>query len=250
LWQTDFIEEEKTAIGNVHGVFYLDDHSRYLVGGGFFLDKGEEGLLQVTEGCVLENGLPKEVLSDNGSQYRVIGAKARGEGAKTRYELGWESLGVRVTFAAPYHPQTKGKEERLNRLIIEDFLNEVRERVGSLEELNQAFKGWRQQYNTLWPHSSLGFRPPASRYCLGMEVEAERVFEAFAQESTRKVRLDGKIQVGRDFYQLPRGYERQRVFIQRLGERMKVTAGKDRKLLLELSLGLTQGNRQGISSVA
>jgi hypothetical protein len=250
LWQTDLIEEEKTAIGTVHGVFYLDDYSRYLVGGGFFSDKGEEGLLQVTEGCILEHGLPQEVLSDNGSQYRVIGEKARAEGTRTRYESGWESLGVKVTFAAPYHPQTKGKEERLNRFIIEDFLNEVRDKVGSLEELNLAFEGWRCQYNAHWPHSSLGYRPPASRYQVGMEVEKERVFDAFAKEDTRKVRRNGKIQVGKCFYQLPQGYEGRRVFVQQLGSRIKVTVGKDRKVLLEQDLRLTQVKDPEVSSVA
>lgn len=223
----------------VHGVFYLDDHSRYLLGGGFFLDKGEEGLLTVSERCLLENGLPQEVLSDNGSQYRVIEEQARLSGTKTRYEGGWESLGVKVTFAAPYHPQTKGKEERLNRFIIEDFLNEIRDRVGSLLELNQAFERWRERYNTRWPHSSLGYRPPSSRYQRGMEVAAQQVFTAFAKESTRKVRRDGKIQVGKCFYQLPQGYGGRRVFVQQLAGRTRVTVGKDRTVLLDLGVRLT-----------
>jgi hypothetical protein len=142
-------------------------------------------------------------------------------------------LGAKVTFAAPYHPQTKGKEERFNRFVIEDFLNEMREKVRSLGELNVFFHQWRQWYNEVRPHSALGFEPPKSRYREGLEVEEATVWQAFAKEETRKVRLDGKIQVGKQFYQLPRGWEHSRVRIYRLGGKLKVIGGKENRLLGE-----------------
>ncbi len=54
------------------------------VGGEFFADKGEEGALSVGLGAIVANGLPLEVLSDNGSQYRVSGSGSRSSGQ--RYE--------------------------------------------------------------------------------------------------------------------------------------------------------------------
>lgn len=36
LWQIDLIEKEPSAIGDVHGVPIIDDHSRYLVGLRFY----------------------------------------------------------------------------------------------------------------------------------------------------------------------------------------------------------------------
>jgi len=31
-----------------------------------------------------------------------------------------------------------------------------------LKEAQILIERWRQEYNTIWPHSALGFRPPAS----------------------------------------------------------------------------------------
>lgn len=220
----------------MHAVLYLDDHSRYCVGGGFVLDKGEEGVLSVGMRAILENGMPLEVLSDNGAQYHVVNEEARGQGTKTRYQAGLEGLGAKVSFCAPYHPQTKGKEERFNRFVIEDFLNEVRDQVTSLEDLNGRWGIWRRWYNEERPHSALGFRPPKSRHRKGMEVEEATVWQSLAKEDTRKVRLDGKIQVGNEFYQLPRGWERSRVRVYRLGSKLKVIGGKENRLLGEWTL--------------
>jgi len=232
LWQVDLIEDEPTAVGKVQGIFYLDDHSRTCVGGGFFADKREENVLAVGVEAVTENGLPVEVLSDNGSQFRPVGGAAV-EGATSRYQQGWEALGVQVTFAAPDHPQTKGKEEKFHRFVQEDFLNEVRDQVTSLADLNARFQAWRQAYNTRWPHRALSFRPPHSRYRSGMAVDPATLWHAFAAEETRRVQLNGTIQVGQRFYPLPKGWERSRVRIYRLAGRLKVIGGKEDRLLGE-----------------
>ncbi len=200
------------------------------------MDKGEEGVLSVGVRAILENGMPIEVLSDNGAQFQVVDEEARGAGTKTRYQAGFEGLGAKVTFAAPYHPQTKGKEERFNRFVIEDFLNEVREQVTSLEDLNRRWGIWRGWYNEERAHSALGFRPPKSRFRKGMKAEEATVWLSFAKEETRKVRLDGKIQVGNEFYQLPRGWERSRVRVYRLGNKLKVIGGKENRPLGEWTL--------------
>ncbi len=225
LHQVDLVENEKTAIGTVQGIFQLDDYSRYCVAGGFFFDKSEEHVLAVGIKAATEHGLPLEMLSDNGSQFRLVSEEARAEGGQTRYELGWTALGTKVTFAGVNHPQTKGKEVRFQRFMEEDFLNEVRNKVTSLEDLNERWERWRGWYNEEHEHSALGFRPPTSRYRDGMKPAEGTVWQAFAKEETRKVRLDGKIQVGKDLYQLPKGWEHSRVRVYRLGGKMKVFGG-------------------------
>src|SRR5262249_56187213 len=99
-----------------------------------------------------------------GAQFRRVQAEQRAQGAQTRYERGWAALGVRVTFAGPHHPQTKGKEERFNRFVKEDFLDEVRDQVTDLDDLTARFDRWRRWYNTAHAHSALGFRPPPTRH--------------------------------------------------------------------------------------
>ena len=233
LWQTDLIEDEKTAIGSVNGVFFLDDYSRQCVGGKFFATKAEDGVLSVALGAIVESGVPLEVLSDNGSQFRVVDQEARANGAKTRFETGFEALGTKVTFAGPYHPQTKGKEERFNRFVIEDFLNEVRDKITDLQDLNDRFERWRQWYNEQRPHSALSFKPPRSRYRPGLKLDEAPVWQAFAKDETRRVQLNGKVQVGKQFYQVPRGWERSQVRIYRLAGKLKIVGGKENRLLGE-----------------
>jgi transposase InsO family protein len=233
LRQVDLLEDERTACGTVHGVFYLDDHSRYCVAGEFFHDKSEQHVLAVGLRAAREHGLPVEILSDNGAQFRPVQEELRAQGAQTRYERGWAALGVQVTFAGAHHPQTKGKEERFNRFVKEDFLDEVRDRVTSLADLNARFATWLAWYNTAHAHSALGFQPPQSRYRPGMPIDPATLWRAFASEESRKVRLDGKIQVGKKLYQLPRGWERSHVRVHRLAGRMIVVGGKENRLLGE-----------------
>jgi hypothetical protein len=115
-------------------------------------------------------------------------------------------------------------------------LNEVREKVRNLEELNAFFQQWRQWYNESRPHSALSFELPKSRYRKGLEVEEATVWQAFAKEEARQVRLDGKIQVGKQFYPLPRGWEHSRVRVYRLGGKLKDIGGKQNRLLEEWSV--------------
>ncbi len=240
LWQVDLIEEKPTAIGPVHGVFYIDDHSRCCVGGGFFFEKDAENVLQVGVEAVSTHGLPVEILSDNGAQFRPTLPEARAAGAKTRYQRGWEALGTTVTFAAPYHPQTKGKEERFNRFVEEDFLTEVRQNVTSLEDLNTRWRAWQEWYNTQWTHSALGGQPPASRYRPGVSVDPATLWRVFATVETRKVRLNGTIQVENVSYAVPQGWERRTVRVHRLGHRLRVLGGKANQLLGEWTVSSTE----------
>src|SRR5262249_48327183 len=219
LRQVDLLEDEPTACGTVHGVFYLDDHSRYCLGGAFFFDKGEEHVLAVGVQSVRDHGLPVEILSDNGAQFRPVQAEQRAQGARTRYERGWAALGVQVTFAGPHHPQTKGKEERFNRFVKEDFLDEVRDQVSGLADLNARFAAGRGWYTTATAHGARVSGPPRTRYGRGMAVDPATLWRAFAQEGARKVRLDRKIQVGKKLYQLPRGWERSHVRVYQLAGR-------------------------------
>jgi hypothetical protein len=70
--------------------------------------------------------------------------------------------GIELVHGAVRHPQTQGKLERLNRTIQEEIY--FRGRPRSLEECQQLFDRFRQIYNEVRPHESLGMEVPASRY--------------------------------------------------------------------------------------
>jgi len=64
-----------------------------------------------------------------------------------------------VTYLTPGSPWENGYIESFNARLRDKFLNG--EIFYTLQEARILIEGWRRQYNTIRPHSSLGYRPPA-----------------------------------------------------------------------------------------
>jgi len=71
-------------------------------------------------------------------------------------------LGVRVLHSRPYHPQSRGKNERFHRTLESEVFALAHFR--DLAEAQRAFDRWRSIYNCERPHQALGQDVPASRY--------------------------------------------------------------------------------------
>jgi putative transposase len=98
--------------------------------------------LFITRGC------PTHLRSDNGPEFC---AKA------VREWLAW--LDVRTLFIEPGSPWENGYSESFNGKLRDELLD--REIFFTLREAQVLIAGWRQHYNTVRPHSALGYRPPA-----------------------------------------------------------------------------------------
>jgi transposase InsO family protein len=70
-----------------------------------------------------------------------------------------ERIGVRTLFIEPGSPWENGYNESFNGKLRDEVLN--REVFYNLKEAKVIIERWRQEYNTIRPHSSLGYRPPA-----------------------------------------------------------------------------------------
>jgi transposase InsO family protein len=68
-------------------------------------------------------------------------------------------MGVEATFIEPGSPWENGYCEGFNSKLRDELLNG--EIFHSLTEAGVVIEGWRQHCNTVRPHSSLGYRPPA-----------------------------------------------------------------------------------------
>ena len=69
------------------------------------------------------------------------------------------ALGVRTLYIEPGSPWENGYCESFNSKLRDEFLNG--EIFYSLKEAQILTERWRVHYNTVRPHSSLGYRPPA-----------------------------------------------------------------------------------------
>ena len=69
------------------------------------------------------------------------------------------SSGAKTLYIEPGSPWENGYCESFNSKLRDEFLNG--EIFYSIKELRVLAERWRVHYNTLRPHSSLGYRPPA-----------------------------------------------------------------------------------------
>ena len=90
------------------------------------------------------------IRSDNGPEF--IAARLRG----------WlDRLAVKPLFIEPGSPWGNGYVESFNGKLRDELLN--REIFYSLQEAEVLIEQWRIEYNTIRPHSALGYRPPATQ---------------------------------------------------------------------------------------
>jgi putative transposase len=93
-------------------------------------------------------GIPEHIRSDNGSEFTAKAIR------------GWlNQIGVKALFIEPGSPWENGYIESFNGKLRDELIN--REIFTTLTEAKVLIEQWRQEYNQVRPHSSLGYRPPA-----------------------------------------------------------------------------------------
>ncbi len=103
-------------------------------------------------------GVPEYIRSDNGSEFT----------AKKLRE--WLSrLEVNTAFIEPGSPWENGYIESFNGKMRDELLNG--ELFDTMFEAKILIEKWRHEYNTIRPHSSLGYRPPAPVAILPTEYQ-------------------------------------------------------------------------------
>jgi hypothetical protein len=103
-------------------------------------------------------GLPEVIRVDNGSPFACTSAPA----GLSRLSAWWTSLGIKVSFSRPAHPQDNGSHERMHA----DMAAELEADPAASVELQQrAAEAWRCQFNEVRPHEALAMKTPAAVYC-------------------------------------------------------------------------------------
>ena len=69
------------------------------------------------------------------------------------------AVGAKTAFIEPGSPWENGYVESFNARFRDELLNS--EIFFSLREAQILIEQWRRHYNTVRPHSALGYRPPA-----------------------------------------------------------------------------------------
>ena len=148
VWAYDFVQD-RTHDGKVLRMLVVaDEFTRECLAIRVERRLGADEVLEVLAGLFVSRGLPEHIRSDNGPEF-VAGA--------AREWLG--RLGIGTLFIEPGSPWENGYCESLNGKLRDELLD--REVFHSLREAQVLIEAWRRHYNTVRPHSALGYRPPA-----------------------------------------------------------------------------------------
>ena len=158
LWQMDFKGWIRLANGErCHPLTVIDDHSRFapcLKACANQQGRTVQSHLQTT---FERYGLPGAMFVDNGSPWGDASGRHW-----TRLRVWLLKLGVALIYSTPYHPQSRGKNERFHRTLSDELF--ALRTFHSLAQAQHALDAWREIYNFERPHEAIGLAVPADRY--------------------------------------------------------------------------------------
>jgi transposase InsO family protein len=148
VWAYDFVSCRTHDGRPVKLITVIDEFSRECLAIRAGRKMQSDHVLELLTELFTLKGVPEHVRSDNGPEFT---AKAVRE---------WlPRVGVQTLFIEPGSPWENGYCESFNGKLRDELLN--RELFYSLKEVQVLVEKWRREYNTIRPHSSLGYRPPA-----------------------------------------------------------------------------------------
>ena len=126
----------------------IDEHTRQCLALAVDRRIGSDDVLHCLADLFTKHGAPEHIRSDNGPEFTAQLVRE------------WlQALHVRTLYIEPGSPWENGYNESFNGKLRDELLNG--EMFYTLKEAQVIIERWRKQYNTIRPHSSLNYRPPA-----------------------------------------------------------------------------------------
>jgi putative transposase len=148
VWSYDFVADRTTDGRSFRMLVIIDEHTRECLAIDVARKLTSEDLLERLSDLFICRGVPDYVRSDNGPEFTAH-----------RVRDWLESVEVKTLFIEPGSPWENGYVESFNGKLRDELLN--REIFDTLLEAKVLIERWRTAYNTVRPHSSLGYHPPA-----------------------------------------------------------------------------------------
>jgi len=207
LWHLDFHHGSLKVLlpegqwAGVHLLGVLDDHSRLCAHAQWYLSETAENLVHGLCQAFEKRGLPRALMSDNGS-------------AMTAAETvqGLERLGIIHEKTLPYSAYQNGKQEVLWSQVEGRLLAMLENCIDlTLAQLNEATLAWIELEYNRKVHSEIN-QTPLDRYAAAKDVgrpcpESEQLRQAFTAQLSRAQRQsDGTLSVEGIRFELPSRY--------------------------------------------
>jgi len=146
-WSLDFVSDTLADGRRFRVLCVLDDFSRECLAAVVDTSLGGARVVRELESVVNQRGWPHTIVSDNGTELT------------SNAVLRWAAERVSWHYIQPGKPVQNAFIESFNSKLRDECLNE--HFFFGLAEARQLIEAWRQDYNQLRPHSSLGALAPA-----------------------------------------------------------------------------------------
>lgn len=148
VWSMDFVSDSLANGRRLKCLTVADDFSHECV--DIAVDYGISGehVTRLLDAAATFRGYPNAVRTDNGPEFT------------SRAFIAWtQRRGIRHLLIQPGRPMQNGYIESFNGKFRDECLNE--HWFQTLHQAREAISAWRQDYNEVRPHSSIGRIPPA-----------------------------------------------------------------------------------------
>ena len=148
VWTYDFVHTRTHDGRAVRMLTLVDEYTRACLAIDVARRLDSEDVLERLTWLFVTRGVPEHIRSDNGSEFTAKAVRT------------WlQKVGVQALYIEPGSPWENGYIESFNGKLRDELLNG--EIFYTLTEAKVLIERWRREYNTIRPHSSLGYMPPA-----------------------------------------------------------------------------------------
>jgi putative transposase len=153
VWSYDFVQD-RTHDGKAFKMLtVIDEYTRECLAIEVDRRLRSDDVLHCLAELFTDRGPPDHIRSDNGSEFTAMAVR------------NWLArIGVRTLYIEPGSPWENGYNESFNGKLRDELLNG--EIFYTLAEARILIERWRRHYNTVRPHSSLGYKPPTPQTIL------------------------------------------------------------------------------------
>ena len=174
VWAYDFVQGRTHDGKPFRMLTVIDEYSRECLAIEVSRRLRSDDVLHCLSELFTRHGPPDHIRSDNGPEFTA------------QIVRDWlPRVGVQTLFIEPGSPWENGYNESFNGKLRDELLNG--EIFYTLKEAKVLIQQWRHHYNTIRPHSSLGYRPPAPQALLPAQANLR-----FAQQRLRADRRQPK----------------------------------------------------------
>jgi transposase InsO family protein len=148
VWSYDFVHHRTDDGRAFRTLNLIDEYSRECLAIRVKRKLNSVAVIDVLTDLFMIRGIPAYIRSDNGPEFVAQAVRD------------WiKAVGAKTAYIEPGSPWENGYCESFNARFRDELRNG--EISYSLKEAQIIIEKWRKYYNTMRPHSALGYRPPA-----------------------------------------------------------------------------------------